>query len=385
MTRLPGLDLLRAIAIVWVMTFHSYIVWDISDAVRPYWQFGWMGVDLFFVLSGYLIGSQVLRPLAQGETLRFGDFYLRRAFRIFPAFFAVLALYAWWPAFREQPGMQPVWQFLTYTVNLLIDTRHNLAFSHVWSLCVEEHFYLLFPLLAWALTRRASFGVTTAVFGIILLGGMVLRSLIWLYGMQPVQHANDGSYGRVFIEYIYYPSYSRLDGLLAGVALAVIQTWRPAWWARLQTSGNWVTIAGLVVVAAAMAIFTDRTGFVATALGYPLLSLGLVLLVCAAACTQNWLGRCRIPGAGWLALASYSLYLSHKAVFHLVQQTLERYAPGVHGGLAFACYALATLAGGALLHYLVERPFLRLRDRWTRGKLPDGELSLVAAEAAATR
>ena len=57
MTRLPGLDVLRAIAVTWVMTFHAYLVWDISDGVRPYWQFGWMGVDLFFVLSGYLIGS----------------------------------------------------------------------------------------------------------------------------------------------------------------------------------------------------------------------------------------------------------------------------------------------------------------------------------------
>ncbi|HEY9134033.1 MAG TPA: acyltransferase [Dyella sp.] len=364
MTRLPGLDLLRAFAVVWVMTFHAYIVWDITDAVRPYWQFGWMGVDLFFVLSGYLIGSQVFKPLVRGTPMRLGDFYVRRAFRIFPAFLTVLALYVWWPAFREQPGMQPAWQFLTYTANLLIDTRYNLAFSHAWSLCVEEHFYMLFPLLAWWLTRRRSFHKTIAAFLAILLGGIVLRSLIWIYGMQPLQHTDDGSYGRMFIEHIYYPSYSRLDGLLAGVALAAIQAWRPAWWDRLQAQGNRVALAGLVVVAAAMAIFTDRTGLIATSVGYPLLSVGLALLVCAGAGTRSWLGRCRVPGARWLALASYSLYLSHKAVYHLVQQGLAQYAPQLHGWAAFACYAVATLAGGALLHYLVERPFLRVRDIW---------------------
>ena len=365
MNRLPGLDLLRAIAIVWVMTFHSYIVWNITDDIRPYWQFGWMGVDLFFVLSGYLIGSQVLKPLAHGEPLRFGDFYLRRAFRIFPAFFVVLALYALWPDFREQPGMQPVWQFLTYTVNLLIDTTKNLAFSHVWSLCVEEHFYLLFPLLAWVLTRRASLGKTVTTCLFVLVGGIALRSFIWLHWMQPVQGADNNQFNTVFLENIYYPSYSRLDGLLAGVVLAAVQVWRPNRWARMQAKGHLLMLAGLVVVATAMWIFTDREGFVATSIGYPLLSLGLALLVCAASGTQSWLGRWRVPGAGWLAATSYSMYLSHKAIFHLVQKALAAY-PQVHGLAAFACYALATLLAGALLHYAVERPFLRLRDLWLR-------------------
>lgn len=380
MNRLPGLDLLRAIAIVWVMTFHSYIVWNIPDAIRPYWQFGWMGVDLFFVLSGYLIGSQVLKPLARGESLRLGDFYLRRAFRIFPAFLVVLALYALWPDFREQPGMQPVWQFLTYTVNLLIDTTKNLAFSHVWSLCVEEHFYLLFPLLAWLLTRHASLGKTVSVCLMILLGGIALRSFIWLHWMQPVQGADDNRFGTIFLENIYYPSYSRLDGLLAGVVLAAIQVWRPRWWAGAQTRANLLMLAGLAVVATAMWIFTDRTGLMATSIGYPLLSLGLALLVCAASSTQSWLGRWRVPGTGWLALASYSLYLGHKAVFHLVQKALAAY-PQVHGLAAFACYALATLFAGALLHYAVERRFLRLRDLWLR-RPAQNQLPIGSADSA---
>ncbi|MDE2315343.1 MAG: acyltransferase, partial [Xanthomonadaceae bacterium] len=77
MQRLPGLDLLRAIAILWVMLFHSWMIGGIGGPLQPIADYGWMGVDLFFVLSGYLIGQQVLAPLSRGEPLRFGAFYLR--------------------------------------------------------------------------------------------------------------------------------------------------------------------------------------------------------------------------------------------------------------------------------------------------------------------
>ena len=103
-TRLHGLDLLRAIAVLWTMQFHSFIV----GGLGPHWKwlerFGWMGVDLFFVLSGYLIGSQLLRPLANGQPVSLRAFYVKRAFRILPAFWAVLAIYLLWPGFREEPA-----------------------------------------------------------------------------------------------------------------------------------------------------------------------------------------------------------------------------------------------------------------------------------------
>ena len=86
MNRIAGLDLLRAIAIVWVMLFHSFLVGGLG--IRFDWlsRFGWVGVDMFFVLSGFLIGTQVLRPLQRGEGLSIRSFYVRRAWRIVPAF-----------------------------------------------------------------------------------------------------------------------------------------------------------------------------------------------------------------------------------------------------------------------------------------------------------
>ncbi|WP_114238269.1 acyltransferase [Dyella sp. C9] len=359
--RLPGLDLLRSVAIVWVMLFHSYLVGGVGDHLAGAERYGWMGVDLFFVLSGFLIGVQVLRPLAAGGSLDLLAFYRRRAFRILPAFFVVFALYVLWPAWRETPGMQPWWQFPTFTFNLLYDQPDNYAFSHVWSLCVEEHFYLLFPFAALSMLRRPSARRFGMLCGLIVVGGMVLRAGLWLHYYQPAQARDDGTSGLMFLRYIYYPTWSRLDGLLAGVALAVCAVFRPAWLARVQRHGHLVLLLGLALLAAAIALFTQRAGFAATVVGYPLLSLALMAIVAAASGGSSWLARVSVPGTGWLAGVSYSLYLCHKGVFHLVKLAwAERLQQ--HGLMLFAAYALATLAGGALLHGLVERPFLRWRD-----------------------
>jgi peptidoglycan/LPS O-acetylase OafA/YrhL len=128
--RAPGLDLLRAVAIVVVMLYHlsSHGI-HIAGAGRH----GWMGVDLFFVLSGYLIGWQVLRDVAAGRMPDWTGFILGRAWRILPAYLAVLALYLALPAWREAEAIPPVWQFLTFTMNVLPDHLTQRAYSHAWS------------------------------------------------------------------------------------------------------------------------------------------------------------------------------------------------------------------------------------------------------------
>jgi peptidoglycan/LPS O-acetylase OafA/YrhL len=369
MNRLPGLDLLRAIAIVWVMLFHSFVIGGLGERYAWLSDYGWMGVDLFFVLSGYLIGSQLLKPLSQGQSVSFGEFYLRRAFRILPVFLVVLALYFGVPAFRERPGIQPSWQFLTFTVNLLIDYQHNQAFSHAWSLCVEEHFYLLFPWLAWWLTRRPSMVKFLGLCGAFIVLGMAIRGWVWLYDMAPARGlAGAGrSFSQRFVEDLYYPTYTRLDGLLAGVVLATIKAYRPALWSRLQARANVLLLEGIVIVGFAIVLFRDRTGFIPSVFGYPLLSAGLALLVLAGAGTCSWIGTRRVPGAGWISLISYSLYLIHKPVYHMVESTFGTQWRG-QGMLAFLAYATASLLAGALLYYVVERPFLRLRERMVLGR-----------------
>jgi peptidoglycan/LPS O-acetylase OafA/YrhL len=352
--RLPGLDLLRAIAIVWVMLFHSFLVGGLGQEWEWLSRYGWMGVDLFFVLSGYLIGRQVLAPLARGAPLALRDFYARRAFRILPAFWAVLLLYMVLPAFREAPGLEPWWKFALFFVNLDIDYTRNQAFSHAWSLCVEEHFYLVFPLLAAWLTRRADARRVWRLCAAVVGGGIVLRAGVWLHDSALTGARN------WFVEDLYYPTWARLDGLLAGVVLAAVQVYRPQAWARLADRANVCLLAGFALLALAFWLCRDRVGLLANTLGWPTIALALACLVAAGAQSRGWLGRLRVPGAAWLATVSYSLYLVHKPIYHLVNVAS---GDALHGYTAFAAYALASVCGGALLHYLIERPGLMLRDR----------------------
>jgi peptidoglycan/LPS O-acetylase OafA/YrhL len=353
---LPGLDLLRAIAIGWVMCFHSFLVGGVNEHFAWVARYGWMGVDLFFVLSGFLIGSQVLYPLTHGQRFSMRAFYIRRAFRILPAFWVVLTLYVAFPWFRETPGLEPWWKFATFIVNLSINYVHNQAFSHAWSLCVEEHFYICFPVLAWIMTRRLSARAFVSLIIALVVLGIALRSAIWLHDNQVAPARN------WFVEDIYFPTWNRLDGLLAGVALAVLKACRPRVWQALGAYPNRALFGGLLVVAFAGWLFWARTGLLANSVGWPILSLGLAALVFAGAQRTGLLGRRAVPGAAWIAAISYSLYLIHKPIYHMVQ-ALCGDALSRNGLLAFISYAAASLFGAALLYYLIERPGLHLRDR----------------------
>jgi peptidoglycan/LPS O-acetylase OafA/YrhL len=154
----------------------------------------------------------------------------------------------------------------------------------------------------------------------------------------------------------------RLDGLLMGVMLATLHVYRPQVWARLQLRSNAWLLTGLALCCVAFWLFRERTGLLANTLGWPVLSFGFGLLVFAAADRHSVIGRWRVPGTGCIAAISYSLYLSHKITFHVTQ---AEFAPWMKGSrpLLFLSYAATTLLVGAALHYLVERPFLRWRDR----------------------
>jgi peptidoglycan/LPS O-acetylase OafA/YrhL len=356
MKRYPGLDLLRAIAILWVLLFHG-MTEGLGSAFPLVGQLGWMGVDLFFVLSGTLIGSQLLKTYASGRTPSVGLFYMRRAFRIIPVYFVVLALYFCIPVFREAKGIQPFWQFLTFTENLLIDYPHNPAFSHAWSLCVEEHFYLLFPLLAWALMRRPSMRKMVAVCVLIVTAGMFLRGYVWLHHVG-IAGARPGAY----VELIYYPTYMRLDGLLAGVGLAAIRCFRPKLWQRAMDNPYRLLVLGLFSLTLAIWVARGRVGFSASVFGFPFLSASLAMIVAACVSGKNLLGRVHVPGAETIATVTFSLYLSHKMTWHVIRI----FCPGLvsGGGLqAFCVYAGGAFLVGAVLYLIVERPFLLLRDR----------------------
>ncbi|MGA0602727.1 acyltransferase family protein [Caulobacter sp. KR2-114] len=357
--RAPGLDLLRAAAIGWVMLYHASM-FGLAPAGIGVVKFGWMGVDLFFALSGFLIAGQLLRPWTRGERPAYARFVVRRLMRTLPAYLAVLAFYELVPALRERDGMPALWRFLTFTQNLGLTPG---AFSHAWSLCVEEQFYLVLPLAVaflapWASGRRVTV-LLVALGGL----GMGLRAWSWLHlVVDPPFRPDATPHGLRYMTWIYYPTWTRLDDLLAGVAAAAVQTFRPVLWRRLVCQGDRLLLAAAAVIVAAALLFEDQIGGLAAATaGYPLIALGMGVLVIGASKPGGLATRLGGGPVRALAAGAYSLYLSHKLVFHAVTLAAERWpwlAP-----LALPLALAAALVVGAALYWSVERPFLRLRER----------------------
>jgi peptidoglycan/LPS O-acetylase OafA/YrhL len=362
--RAHGLDIVRAAAIAWVMLYHAMNLSLVPDPDHWIVGFGWMGVDLFFVLSGFLIASQLLKPWATGSGPDYPRFFARRLLRTLPAYAAVLALYFIAPALREFPDIQPFWQFATFTENLLFEPTGPKAFSHVWSLCVEEQFYLLFPAVVALLAWKPSAWKTCAVLAGVLLFGIAVRSWLWLADVaQTSFSASAEPNWRSYMTLIYYPTWSRLDGLLAGIAIAALKIFRPQQWTSFTSRPNLLLAIGLAGLAAAILLFQRQIApFLPATLGFPLLSASIALVVAAASTDRALIGRYRIPGAAALATGAYSLYLSQKLAYHAVAAWLAP-ALGATGWPRLALAFAAALAAGAALYWAVERPFLRLRDR----------------------
>src|SRR4030095_14283780 len=206
--RQPGLDLLRALAIVVVVIYNAGIM-RVPLPGRVH-VFGLIGVYLFFVLSGYLIGGQLLAPLARDKRINLGRFFTRRALRIMPAYFVVLAIYFLLPPWREYSEMsQPLWKFLLSVQNIAL--HGGTAFSHAWSLAVEDQFYLALPFILLFLFRRPRAGIIIPC--LIVFGGIGLRAFL---AAQNPSVCGGGVPFRAFQAWIYYPTWTRLDPLVFG-------------------------------------------------------------------------------------------------------------------------------------------------------------------------
>ena len=358
--RFHGLDTLRAAAILIVMLYHLNMYSLLPAALNPIASIGWAGVDLFFVLSGFLIGSQLLKPYLNGAIPSLKEFYARRAYRILPAYLTVMFLYLAVPLWREAPGPYAPWQYFSFTWNLfLLHYPESRAFSHVWSLCVEEHFYLCLPLLLLVFMRRPAVWKTMLLVLSIVLGGIALRA--WL--LYHVILQSGAPQGLLMMRYVYYPTYSRLDGLAIGVSLAILRTFRPSWWSRITRHGNLLFIGGMATVVGALRLcnfdYPSPDLPASILFTFPALAIGFGLMVASAVCDRSILKR-RVPGAAPLAILAYSLYLTHKSVAHVTHQLLPLWT--AEADWRSACiYFVVCLSVASLLYFAVERPFLRLR------------------------
>jgi peptidoglycan/LPS O-acetylase OafA/YrhL len=318
-------------------------------------RFGWIGVDLFFVLSGYLISGQLLAPLARNQRIILGRFLARRALRILPAYLLVLGIYVFLPSWREYPEMSPSWKFLISVQNLGL--QGGTAFSHAWSLAVEDQFYLLLPLVLLFLNRWRRAAVVIPCF--IVLGGIALRAVLAWQNL-----AETGVSFRGFQTWIYYPTWTRLDPLVCGVALAAIEKFRPQWWHRLMNVASWLWVPGLLLIVYALYLGEgDHLTVTASIWQFPLIALGMAMLLVCAVSPRLPFHRVAIPGAAFVASIAYSAYLVQKLVLHFVAQFLSSHNIALTSAPALLSVELCVYAAGFVLFLSIERPFLQLRHR----------------------
>src|SRR5436309_658480 len=353
--RQPGLDLLRALAIIVVVIYHAGIMgFPLPGRVH---RFGWIGVDLFFVLSGYLIGGQLLAQLARGQRINLGTFFARRAFRIMPAYFVVLAIYFLLPSWREYPEMsQPLWKFLLSIQNIAL--HGGTAFSHAWSLAVEDQFYLALPFLLLFLYRRPSSAIIIPC--LLVVGGIALRT--FLAAQNP--SIDGGVSFRGFQAWIYYPTWTRLDPLVFGAVIAAIEKFRPQLWQRLTNSTIWLWVPALALIVYALWLGeSEYINFNACVWQFPLLAIAMAVLLICAVRSRLPLRRVAIPGAAFVASIAYSAYLVQKLVIHGVTEFCRAHAIDPKTAPALIGVELCVYAAATILFFTVERPFLQLRHR----------------------
>ena len=352
MKRFRQLDMLRALAVTLVLGRHMIPCPEdtsvLLNRITAIWlQGGWVGVDLFFVLSGFLVSGLLFREYEKSSRLDIKRFLIRRAFKIYPPFWVLIAVTIISIVLRNKHFS---WQALLCEL-LFVQNYGTFMWPHTWSLAVEEHFYLLLALTLFLLTRRSSVRPFKAV-PFAFLGVAALCLLLRII------HARD----RVFDGTHLFPSHLRLDALLFGVVLSYYFRQSPLKFMRFaQRYRVLLAMVGALLLMPAFAFPLERTPFIYT-YGLTLFYLGGGCFVVAALGSAAPEGRFA-SSVAYIGSHSYSVYLWHMPVVGgaaLVWKMLP-------GHINWGIYCVLCLAGAIIfgigMALAIESPVLRLRDR----------------------
>lgn len=357
----PAIDGLRTIAVLSVVIFHFQ---------RDWLPGGFVGVDIFFVISGFLITRILAVEIGNGD-FSLARFYKRRIARIMPAFMVVLvatgiaALFVYTDRDIASLGANIVAAaFSVINVKLLLQGDYftlsalSQPLLHYWSLAVEEQYYLVFPLLLFGFARVR--------------GGMLFGTLVLLVGslvgcvlLTPVNH-----------EAAFYLLPTRAWELLGGSLLGIVafERWQPS-----RALSTLISLAGIALIAVSFIVIHEGPSFPGTLAILPVVAT--MLLISQAHTAANPVNRVLSwSPCVWIGKLSYSIYLCHWPIFSLVGYAMFLADPLLTGLVKVGLLIVASVA----LHYIVERPMRRLINGWRRNLVVFGAtLALMVAAALA--
>jgi len=368
----------RAYAALFVLAFHAWLnaghpalpvaLGRFAVDLSPYAKFGWIGVDMFFVLSGFLLTRVALdrgeRAAAAGDAAKasgwanesYGSFLTRRILRVFPAYYAcisVLLVLALAGIYREFPG--------TLDMAIHVVMSHNLVEKYItsmngvfWTLPFEWHFYLVFPLLFMFQARAGAVTLYACAVAVVLL----TKAQVMI---------TDDGFGQTLV-------LIRLDAFCAGMAAAAITAKHPLERRAARVSA----LAGVLLLAAVPWVFANQPGVVhyydvGGFLRPFWMHLGICLVLCALTAGRTaFVGLFDHPFVVWLGTISYSIYLWHLPVVELLATRVLGTAarpPSASGYLVLLAATVAIVVPLSMLSYsMVERPFLDARARQREGR-----------------
>jgi peptidoglycan/LPS O-acetylase OafA/YrhL len=345
--RFPSLDVVRGIAIIPVLLWHYM---PRNAALTPQWLIDstamfWSGVDLFFVLSGFLIGGTLLQHVDSRNY--YSTFYIRRAARILPLylllFFLLVVVIYWAPNFikRTSGGHLPLWSYLTFTQNFLYAARerfHDPWIDVTWSLAVEEQFYIALSLLVRNLNRKKL---------AILAGGLVLLAPILRF------------YSSHYMVGYLLPLH-RADSLMLGVLLAL--AWQSENGKEFLHQHARVFRWSCFLLFLGAAYLTYRHTEIGDALGHFWLALfycNIVILALIQTYPERRLNLFNNRILEWFGLRSYGLFLFHKPAQILIILVITRYVQvDLSPWLIIGIYTVLLFVGAELSFRLFEKPIM---------------------------
>jgi peptidoglycan/LPS O-acetylase OafA/YrhL len=346
--RIFQLDVLRGFAILLVMGVHvpAYPIWS---------TIGSWGVDLFFVLSGFLIANLLFTEYRNTSDIRFARFFVRRALKLYPSFYLLLGLtllycFLWRVPFT---GRQLLGELLL-TQNYL-----GGIWGHTWSLAVEEHFYILLPLILAFMLRRAGnvknpFRAIPYTFFAVAATCLILRIV-------------NSHLHPVLDHHIHFqPSHLRADALFFGVFLGYLHNFQPEVVQKLMRDPWRFPVSVVSILALAPALFLPASDPFIYTVGFTLVYIGFGTMLLLSIYQE---GRKRPkPGLAvrwiaWMGTYSYTLYLWHVPMAQ-VFGTLAPRLGNINQYLLHAVYFMTTIVVSVALSKLVEIPALRLRERF---------------------
>jgi peptidoglycan/LPS O-acetylase OafA/YrhL len=356
--RLIGLDVLRLVAIMLVLGRHlppPPATWPSGwRSIFLTWQRGgWVGVDLFFVLSGFLVSGLLFTEYNARRRLSIGRFFIRRGWKIYPPFATLIAATVIGTLIAGRPIDR---RSLLSEVMFLQSYLYGM-WDHTWSLAVEEHFYLLLPLVL-TLTLKLNRGSPTPLKPVLAVAGGVavlslgLRLLTWRF--QPTySHLTH-----------LFASHLRLDALFFGVAISYAYHFHTSRFIEsLSPWRRWLIAGGILLLTPAFAFQLETTPFIFT--------VGLTLFYLGSGMLMVGTFLCDLPRSrplvviATLGAYSYSIYLWHLCVQDwggLVVGLAWGRPPGF--AVRTTVYLVGSLALGVFMAKIVEVPALQLRDRW---------------------